>query len=346
MGKHRLFAVAATVSALAVGMTACGSDDEESGGSASGGTASQERKSAGKAVMIGVAPVTLGNWDPAGFKAFESMGQKHGYETSNQESVGYDQAASVLRRVGRTNDLVIAHSSGYEAAVLEVAPSMTDTWFLVFSDMSTTNGLPNVAGWAVNWNEYGFLAGAAGCFAAKERGGDGVGHVNSEPIPAFKRYAAGVKAGAEEHGCKFQTRWINSFTDVAKAKQAGLSMIADGAEVITTSADTADEGSRDAAVEKDKLFIANYAPASDLAPEHTITSIVVNMDKAYDEMGALHASGELEAKVYPMTIANDGMSYESPFKNVDPKVQEQAEEVIQKIKDGDIKIDPKATVEP
>lgn len=341
MRKHRLFAMGAAVTALALGATACGGDEKESGGS---GTA--EKKSAGKAAMIGIAPVTQGNWDPAGYKAFTAMAKKYGYEASNQESVGYDQGAAVLRRVGQNNDLVIAHSSGYEAAVLEVAPKMKDTSFVVFSDLSTTNGLPNVAGWAVNWNEYGYLAGSAGCFAAKERGGDGVGHVNSEPIPAFTRYAAGVKAAAEENGCKFQTRWINSFSDVAKAKQAALSMISDGAEVITTSADTADEGSRDAAVEKDKLFTANYAPASDLAPKNTITSIVINMDKAYDEMGRLHSTGKLEPKVYPMNVANGGLSYESPFKNVDETVSEQAEEVVQKLTDGEIKVDPKAEVKP
>jgi basic membrane protein A len=342
MREHRKFALAAVAAGVAMGMAGCGGDDKASGSSAGDASA---KSSAGKAAFIGVAPVTQGNWDPAGYKAFIAAAKKYGYKASNQESVGYDQAAAVLRRLGRTNDVVISHSSGYEAAVLEVAPEFPKTWFLVFSDLSTTKGNKNVAGWAVNWNEYGYMAGAAGCFAAKEKGGNGVGHVNSQPIPAFTRYAAGVKQGAEANGCKFMTRWTNSFSDVAKAKQAALSMIADGAEVITTSADTADEGSRDAAVEKNKLFIANYAPASKLAPKNTMTSIVINMDKAYDEMAKFASEKTLEAKAYPMTVASDGLSYEA-FSNVSDKVAKQAAGVLEKIKSGEIKIDPKAQVKP
>jgi basic membrane protein A and related proteins len=345
MRGHRRFALAAVVGGLALGVAACGSSsDSKSSGSASA-SASAATSSGGKAAFIGVAPVTQGNWDPAGFKAFTDMAKKYGLKASNQESVGYDQGAAVLRRLARSNDLVISHSSGYEAAALEVAPDFPKTWFIVFSDLSTTKGLPNVAGWAVNWNQYGYMAGASACFAAKARGGNGVGHVNSQPIPAFARYAAGVKAGAEANGCKFQTRWTNSFSDVAKAKQAALSMIASGAEVITSSADTADEGSRDAAVEKNKLFIANYAPATSLAPKNTMTSIVINMEQAYDEMGKLFTAKKLQAKAYPVDIENGGLSYE-PFSNVDAKVKSESEAVLKEIKDGKIQIDSKATLKP
>jgi basic membrane protein A len=342
MRGHRKFALGAVVAGLALGAAACGSSGDKSNASGSSGGSSG---TTGNAAFIGVAPVTQGNWDPAGFHAFEAMAKKYGLKPSNQESVGYDQAAAVLRRLARTNNMVISDSSGYEAAALEVAPDFPKTWFLVFSDLSTTKGLPNVAGWAVNWNEYGYMAGAAGCFAAKARGGDGVGHVNSQPIPAFARYAAGVKAGAEANGCKFQTRWTNSFSDVAKAKQAALSMIANGADVITSSADTADEGSRDAAVEKNKLFIANYSPATNLAPKNTMTSIVINMDQAYDQMGKLFKEKKLEAKVYPVDVENGGLSYE-PFSNVSDKVAQQAEDVLAKIKSGELQIDSKATIKP
>jgi basic membrane protein A len=343
MRGHRRFALAAVVGGLALGAAACGSSDNKSSANSSGGSSASS--SGGKAAFIGVAPVTQGNWDPAGYHAFIGMTKKYNLKASNQESVGYDQGAAVLRRLARSNDMVISHSSGYEASALEVAPDFPKTWFIVFSDLSTTKGLPNVAGWAVNWNEYGYMAGAAGCFAAKARGGKGIGHVNSQPIPAFSRYAAGVKAGAEAYGCTFQTRWINSFSDVAKAKQAALSMIANGADVITTSADTADEGSRDAAVEKNKLFIANYAPATNLAPKNTMTSIVINMDKSYDEMGKLFSEKKLEAKVYPVDVEGGGLSYE-PFSNVDAKVKSQAEDILAKIKSGAITIDTKAALKP
>jgi basic membrane protein A and related proteins len=293
-----------------------------------------------------VAPVTQGNWDPAGYKAFTAAAEKYGFEPSNQESVAYDAAAPVIRRLARSNDMVIAHSSGYEAAMLEVAPEFPDVWFVVFSDLSSTGGNKNVAGWAVNWNEYGYLAGTAGCYAGKAKNAPSLGHVNSQPIPAFTRYAAGEKEAAEAQGCKWDTRWINSFDDVAKAKQAALSMINDGASVVTSSADTADEGSREGAVEGNSLYIGNYVAETDLAPDNTITSVMINFDQAYDEIGKLFSDGSLQAKVYDVNIEGGGLTYEEPFSNVKEDIQTKSVDVLNQIKDGKIKVDATAEVKP
>lgn len=345
MGKRYLFVLVALV--LALGLAACGDDDDDGGGGGGGGSGSAEKSGSGKKVaFIGVAPVTQGNWDPAGYKAFKAASEKYGFEPSNQESVAYDAAAPVIRRLARSNDMVIAHSSGYEAAMLEVAPEFPDVWFVVFSDLSSTGGNKNVAGWAVNWNEYGYLAGAAACFGAKAENSPSIGHVNSVPIPAFTRYAAGAKASAEEQGCKWATRWINSFDDVAKAKQAALSMINDGAAALTSSADTADEGSRDGAVEGKSLYIGNYVAETDLAPDNTITSVMINFDQAYDEIGKLFSDGALEAKVYDVNIEGGGLTYEEPFSNVDEDVEKQSLDVLDQIKNGEIKVDATAEVKP
>jgi basic membrane protein A and related proteins len=343
MRKRWLFVLLALL--LTLGLAACG-DDEEEGGGGDGGGGSSAQESAGKVAFIGVAPVTQGNWDPAGYKAFTAAAEKYNFEPSNQESVAYDAAAPVIRRLARENDMVIAHSSGYEAAVLEVAPEFPDVWFVVFSDLSSTGGNDNVAGWAVNWNEYGYLAAAAGCLGAKDQDGDTIGHVNSQPIPAFTRYAAGEKQAAEEQGCQWVTRWTNSFEDVAKAKQAALSMINDGAQVITSSADTADEGSREGAVEGDALYVGNYVPETELAPDNTITSVMINFDQSYDEMGKLFADDALKAKVYDVDVKGGGLTYEEPFSNVPDQVQTQSLEVLEQIKNGEIKVDSNAEVKP
>lgn len=337
----RLLAVAA-VTVLAAGLAACGGDDDDDGGG--DGSATE-----GDAVSVGyisVAPVTSGNWEPANYSAFTNMVAKYGFDATNQESVAYDQAAPVLERLAPDNDVVIADSSGYAEAVLQVAPEFPDTQFVVVSDLASTEGNENLSGWAINWNEYGYLQAAAACPAAQSVGGDTIGHVNSEPIPAFTRWAAGERDGADELGCNWETAWINSFSDVAKAKQAALAMIDDGAEVITSSADTADQGSREAAVEEDTFFVGNYAESdNELDPEHTITSVVVNFEQAYDEIGALASNGELGGQIEPIDVQNGGLFY-APFQNVDAEVEDQANETFEQIMNGEIEVDPTAEVTP
>jgi basic membrane protein A len=338
--------LALIVAALALGAAACGGDDEtDAGGGAAQEEQTQTESKVKNVAFFGVAPTTSGNWDPPGFQAFTTMSQKYGFKASNLESIGYDQAVPVIQRLARRNDAVIAHSSGYEAAMQEVAPEFPDKWFIVFSDLSSTKGLKNLAGWAVNWNELGYLAATAACQGAKSRGGDAIGHVNSEPIPAFTRYAAGAKQGAEDQGCKWMTRWISSFSDVAKAKQAALSMIADGAEAITSSADTADKGSQDAAVDRDKLFIANYFPTDAQKTKSTVTTVVIGFEPSFDEMGQLLSSGKIQAKVYDVNVANGGLTFDA-FTNVEPEVEQKSKEVLEQIKSGEIKIDPEAEVKP
>jgi basic membrane protein A len=345
MRKRYGFVLVALILTLA--LAACGGDDKKSDTGGSGGdAAAPAEKPKKKVAFIGIAPVTQGNWDPAGYKAFTAAAEKYNFEPTNQEAVTYDGAAPVLRRLARDNEMVIAHSSGYEAAVMEVAPEFPDVWFVIFSDLSTETPPPNVAGWAINWNELGYMAGTAKCFAAKEKGSDTIGHVNSQPIPAFTRYAGGDKQAAADLGCKWLTVWTNSFEDVAKAKQAALSMINDGAGALSSSADTGDEGSREGAVEGKALFVGNYVPETELAPKNTITSVMVDFDKAYDQMGQLFSDGSIEAKRYDVDVKGGFLSYEEPFSNVGDKVMEQAKEVLAKIESGEIAVDAKAEVKP
>jgi basic membrane protein A and related proteins len=344
MRKRYVFALLALL--LSLWMAACGDDDDESGG---GGGGSAAGESSAKVAFIGVAPVTQGNWDPAGYQAFTAMAEKYGFQASNQESVGYDAAPAVLRRLARENDLVMAHSGGYESAVMEVAPEFPDKHFVVFpstSDPAPADWPSNVSAFGLNNYQVGYLVGTAACLTAKARGGDKIGWVNSVPIPAFVQYAGTAEAAAEDLGCGFAIRWTDSFSDVSKAKQAALDMIKGGAEAIASSADTADVGSREAVVDTDKRFIALFTPSEvELAPKHTTTGVVFDFDGAYDEIGRLYSSGKLEGKKYPFNVQTGGVSYVTPFKNVDASVEKKSLEVYEKIKDGSLQV-PERSIKP
>jgi basic membrane protein A len=123
-------------------------------------------------------------------------------------------------------------------------------------------------------------------------------------------------------------------------------MINDGAGAISTTADTADEGSREGAVEGKALFTANYSPEIELAPKNTITTVLVDFDKAYDQIGQLFSDGSIEAKRYSIDAEGGFLSYEEPFANVSEEVMTQAKDVLAKITSGDIAVDAKAEVKP
>lgn len=346
LSRLRLFAL---LLAILLAVAACGGGDEES--PEEGAPAGEEPGESLKIASINTQRVTAGDWDPAGFQAFEGMASiltDAGFEveTSVSENTGYDVAPQVFRDFANQDyDIVVAHSSGYEPAVLEVAPDFPETWFLVFSDLSTTKDLPNVAGWKVGWTQLGYVQGATACLASSTKT---IGLVNSVPIPAFTKTAGGAqKAAADYCGSEddLLITWIDSFTDVAKAKDAALALESQGADVIFDAADTAGQGVFEAAKEGDFKVIGKYIDQSDLAPT-VVTSVLIDFDAAYAEMADLFASGDLEPKIYDVIVQKDAIGVTTPFKGVDPKVEQQIVDLIEQIKSGELVIDPDLEVLP
>jgi basic membrane protein A len=305
-----------------------------------------------KVAWITAGSVTASTWDRGGFAAVNGLVKTLGAKESHLELVGYDQAAQVLTRLAKAgNDIIISHSSGYEPAVLQVAKQFPKTWFLIYSDLSSTNGLKNVAGWKVNWNEHGYMQGAIACLVTKT---GKVGIISSAPIPAFTRMAAGFKQATQEVGKCAKTKgaflnsWTGSFTDVAKAKQAALALIAKGADVMADGADAAGTGSLEAMKEHHLLYVGGIADQYSQAPTTIVSSVYLNFKQAYDQMASLIKSKKLKAGVYDTNLENGGIKIATPFHNVPAPagVQAQTLKVVGQIKSGKIHIDPKAEVKP
>jgi basic membrane protein A len=350
--RRSLLLLASVALCGAVLVAGCGGGDgggsSGSGSAASGGSTTKQLKVA----FVTAGSIATASWDKGGFAAFQGLVKTLGAKESHLEMVSYDSAAQVLTRLARAgNNVIIAHSSGYEPAVLQVAAQFPKTWFLIYSGLSTTNGLKNVAGWKTNWSEHGFMQGAIACLLSKT---GKVGFVSSAPIPAFTTMTAGFKQATEQVGrCKstpgsFLNAWTGSFTDVAKAKQAAGALIAKGADVMADGADAAGAGAMAAVKERHLLYVGGIGDQYPVAPQIVVASVVANFPQAYDEMAQLIKSGKLEAKVYQSNLENGGLTLATPFHNVahPAQVEAEAQKVVDEIKSGAIKVDDTAEIKP
>lgn len=333
--SRRAVSLLALAGASALALAACAAPAE--------GSPSDE---APRAAMITTGSVTSGDWDPASYAAFTAMSDKYGFVASNEDSVGYDEAESVLARLAQSNDLVIATSAGYGAAVLEVAPQFPDTTFVVWAYLEDNGGLDNVAGFSSDFNELGYITGAVACLSAD---GGKIGHVNSEPIPAFTHFSGGIEQAAEEYcpggaGDSLET-YINSFTDVSKGKLAAEQLIGAGATVLIPTIDAAAAGTIEAAKAADVGLIMPYVDQASVAPEQVITSWLLGFDEQYDVIGELFSNGELEGKIYPQTFESGALDIVLPLANVSDEVNAQVEEIVAGLRDGSIEVDDRV-VEP
>lgn len=314
---------------LTVSVAACGGTQPDSGTPQSGDKV--------KVAALFTQKVTEGNWDPPGFAAFKKMAEKQGFEYAYAESVDYSKTGDVLRDfASRGYQLIIAHSSGYGSGVLEVAPEFPDTKFVVVSALDSTGDHPNVAGWAFQWIDVGYMAGLVAGYASPT---GNLGLVHSEVIPAFTKATAGFIEGAKHANpdAKVKVAWIGSFTDAAKAKQLALAQVAEGVDFFFPMADTAALGVFEAAKEKNLFAIGSYVDQSQDAPDVIATSMLMDFDRIYDEIGQQLKDGTLEAKVNYLS-AKDGYFKFAPFKHLSDETIQKVEAAMDQIESGELQI--------
>jgi basic membrane protein A len=283
--------------------------------------------------------VTQGTWDSAGYAGFKAMADKGGLKPSYLENTSYEAAPAALRQLASDGvKLIIAHSSGYSAAIKEVAPSYPGTQFVLYSYEGSTANLPNYSAWSVDWDEYGFVLGALAASASK------AGHIAviaGEPIPSAERTIQFIKKGAAyvNPNVQVDTAYVGSFVDVARAKEIATGVIARGADFVIPTADTADAGIQQAADEEGVLTIGSYGDQSKAYPNAVMTSTLMNFGKSYADIGKAYADGKLGNRIVTENLASNGWSLVTPFAHVDAAVQAKVSKVMEDLKAGKIKIE-------
>jgi basic membrane protein A len=321
------------LSVAILALAACG-DDAADGGTDGGSPLPED---APRVAMVHIAVVDESSWDIAGANAYDAMCEKYGFDCTKAELVTYEAAPGVLRDFGEQGyDMVITHSSGYASAIEEVAPDYPDTEFVLFSYAEDTKGLDNYSAWSMNWDQVGF---AVGVLAGAVTDSGETAIVGGEKIPSTVRGVTFFEAGVHEVNpdAIVTPVWIGSWTDAARAYELTRSVIDDGVDFVAVFADLAGSGSQRAADEAGVFTHGEYIDQSDDYPNAIVTSYIVDMDGAFDEIGQTFVDGELEGQIVQMGVETGDLSF-TPFENVDPEVEQTVNDALDGLASGDIKL--------
>lgn len=281
--------------------------------------------------------VQVGNFEPTGYNAFTAMADKYGFETEYAEGVSFEKGKEVMTDFGnRGFNMVVAHSSGYQAAALEVAPNFPNTWFVLMVDGDSTGDNPNVAVYGFSTYEVLYLPGAVAGLMTKS---NKLGLIGSIPLPGILAEMAGFIDGAKSVNpdVEVESIWINSFTDAAKGKEAALAMIGRGADIVAHAADSASEGMFQACRESGAKAIGAFADEGLTNGDVVLTSGMYNENLAWDLCGGGLADGSLEAKINFGGIKRGWLSM-GGYKGVPQDVQDRIAEIENSIKSGDLEL--------
>lgn len=289
-----------------------------------------------KVAYVTAAMANSGSYEITHYAAFQKMVAKYGFVPTLVENVNYGQTPEIVRGLAsQGNKMIVTLDAGQATGFYQVADEFPNVWFVIMSFVESTEGKKNVAAFVPNFKEAGYLCGVVG--AMKSKTGK-LGIVSGEPIKAIEQQVDGWKLGAQSvnPAADVQIRYTQSWVDNSKSKEAALSLIAGGADVLM-AATPAENGVYEAAREKAASVIGYYSDCHDRS-ETVITSYLVKCDNMYDKLGELFKATQLEAKIYLSGIATDAIGMAMGHGRITPEIEQKIQQVIADFKSGKITV--------
>ena len=255
-------------------------------------------------------------WGTAAYKAITAVQVKHGFRLGTAEGVNVPDIESTLRDFAeRDYELIIAHGFQWSDPALAVGKDYPNTKIVVFTGF--TSG-PNVASIFPMQQEGTFPLGALAAMMSKT---GVVGFVGGEPYPNLINIVEGYKAGAMyvNPDVKVIISWTGDWDDPAKGREAANAQIAQGADVLFHTADTAGHGMIRAAQDKGLYAFGAVLDQWELAPDTVLSSFVLDIEKSFDMAYIMADEGKFREEMLKPGIETgpggpgDGIVYMAPF---------------------------------
>jgi basic membrane protein A len=326
MKKFKLFFV--VVLALTLLLTACSEatvEDPEDNGETNGETTDV------KVGFLYVAPI--GN---EGFSYAHDQGRLYieeelGVETIYQESVPETAEVEnvIANMVDQGANMIFGTSFGFGEFMHNVAADYPDVAFLHCSGYLDAENMNTYFG---RMYEPRFLSGLV---AGMKTESNKIGYVAAYEIPevirginAFTRGVKTVNPDAEVH-----VVWTHTWYDPANEKEAAMSLIDNGADVIAQHQDTA--APQQGAEEKGAFAIGYHSITEEVAPEAYMTAPIWDFKPYYKEQVEAYMNGTWEPKNVWLGM-DDGMVLLAPLTDLAPEgAQIIVDEYTEKINNGE-----------
>ena len=247
-----------------------------------------------------------------------------------------DDAAVAMRDWAASGDyqLVIGHGSQYGPIVEQLATEFPEVSF-AWGTQQDTFGLDNVYSYAAASDEGGFFNGV---LAAHLTESGVIGLVGPIEVGDGKLYADGFTAGVAtvDDDVEVNVVFIGSFSDVPLATEAAETHIANGADILTGTAQMV-VGPIATAVENDVLWFGSDASQDELSGEIGVAFQIYKWEVLLLDMISKIQDGVLGGEYYVLTLENEGlvMEFDMDFE-VSEELMQVAEATIAGIISGEL----------
>jgi len=284
-----------------------------------------------KVALILPGAITDGTFSSAADKGIKAAQKKFPQiKVSVRENTSFAESEEALLSYAREGyDVVIGHGFQFGEPAMKIHKQFPKTWFVI--DTVKVAEAPNLASFDNRWGDAGYIAGAVAASVSKT---GIIGHIGGIPVPVIQEYNEGFERGAKRINpkTKMLSAYVGSFSDIAKGKEITISLIEQGADVVTATGNESVIGTLEAAKEKKVLMIATAFDSAPLAPDTIVTAALVNFDVNLEMAIGKIIDGTLEPKNYLLGLNENGIGL-APYRKFDSKISAENKAKIQQIMD-------------
>lgn len=290
--RNRL--VSSILAALVLGGTAaCGSPGDEAGAD---GTATD---STFKVALLTPGPITDQAWNAGAYEGLQGLEDSLDAQISHIQTATPAEFEENFRQYGAQGyRLVFGHGFEFQDAAQRVAPDYPNTVFVCTSGNATG---PNLAGMNFAFEEASFQAGMIAGALTKS---GVIGAIGGTELPPVRASFVAFERGAKlvNPNVTMLVSYLGSWEDVSAGKEQTLAQISRGADIVFQNADAAGLGIFAAAREKNILTFGANANQNDIAPDHIIGSVVIDLPLAMRTVARDVLDGSFNGDIYQLGL--------------------------------------------
>jgi len=284
-------------------------------------------------------------WGAFGYNAAQALQGKYSYMVDLKENVPIPKIEETLREHAKAGyDLIIAHGFEWGKPAVKVGKEYPETKFAIFTGLVNSN---NVASIYPMQQEATYVLGALAASMSKT---GTIGFVGGERYPNLINIYEGYRQGAHDINptVKVLVTYLGDWDNPTKGKRAAISQIDKGADLLLHVADTSGHGVIEAAKERGIYAFGAISDQNKLAPETVLTSFVLDVEKAFDQVIRLVQAGNFVGQIFKPGLElkkgspGDGIVYIAPYHSLEHTIPDNVKIRLEQLKgnivNGKIKV--------
>ncbi len=244
-----------------------------------------------KAAMLLPGSINDQSWNAIGYSGLVAI-KKLGFDIAYTENTPDSDDATAMEDYAQHGySVVLGHSGRFLSAAQRVAQDYPKVQFIVGGGAAGQS--PNVA--SIDYDNAAFGCQLGVLAARMSKTGKVGGVYGLEGLPNIVAQAGGFRLCAKKANPAIQVTilYVKDMEDAAAAKEAALSLIADGADVLTGKLNAGQNGLVQAAKERN-VFVTGRDPSSvATAPKAVLTNVLEFWDEMYAKTAEQAKAGHL-----------------------------------------------------